>query len=229
MAALEKAAITNTVTRERLSVMFNPEEYTLNQDVNYAQANVPGRSAPITQFISGNMRTLEMELFFDTLETHREGSRRLNRAGQDVRTLTKKVIALMQIDPTTHAPPVLVFTWGSLSFTCVLARARQRFTMFNANGLPVRARLQVTFNEYRNAETEAKEIKRETADYSSFYVVAQDETLSAIAARTYDDATMWRPLARRNGIVNPRVLPVGLRLIVPRLPYRDPETGEVYQ
>lgn len=226
---LEKAVITNTVTNEKIPVMFNPEEYTLNKDVNYAQTAVPGLSAPIIQFVHGNMQTLEMELFLDTYEEHTRGSEVINQPGDDVRALTRKITDLMNIDPTTHAPPVLVFTWGSLSFTCVLARASQRFTMFNADGTPVRSRLQVTFNEFRNIELEAKEIKRETADYTQVYVVGQGETLSAIAARTYGNPALWRPLAWRNGVVDPRALPVGLRLVVPPLPYRDPETGEVYQ
>ena len=55
--------------------MFNPEEYTVNKDMNYAQTGVPGLSAPIIQFVHGNMGTLEMELFLDTYEEHREGSR----------------------------------------------------------------------------------------------------------------------------------------------------------
>lgn len=48
--------------------MFNPEEYTINKDNNFAAQNVPGLSGPILQFVHGNMRTLEMELFFDTYE-----------------------------------------------------------------------------------------------------------------------------------------------------------------
>jgi hypothetical protein len=229
MASLEKALITNTVTGKELRVMFNPEEYTLNKDINYAQTGVPGLSAPITQFVNGNMQTLEMELFLDTHEAHRNGSRTLNPAGQDVRKQTRKVTDLMKIDPTTHAPPVLLFTWASLSFTCVLTRASQRFTMFAPDGTPVRARLQVTFNEFRNVELEAKELKRETADYSEVYVVGQGETLSAIAGRTYGDPALWRPIAQRNRIADPVHLPVGLRLLVPSLPYIDPETGEVTQ
>jgi hypothetical protein len=226
---LEKATITNTVTGERIQVMFNPEEYTLNKDINYAQTGVPGLSAPIIQFVHGNMRTLEMELFFDTYEEHREGDRVLNRAGEDVRNLTRKITDLMNIDPTTHAPPVLLFTWGSLSFTCVLARAGQRFIMFLPDGTPVRARLQVTFNEFRNVDLEAKEIKRETAHFSKLHMVSQGETLSTIAWQTYGNPALWRPIALRNGIDDPRALPVGMRLIVPQLPFRDPETGEVYQ
>ena len=159
----EKAIITNTVTSERIPVMFNPEEYSVNRDNNFAQTAVPGLSAPILQFVHGNMQTLEMELFVDSYEEHRNGSQVLNHAGDDVRTLTSQITSLLDIDPTTHAPPVLLFTWGSLSFSCVLARANQRFILFLPTGIPVRARMQVTFNEFRNIDLEAKEIKKETA------------------------------------------------------------------
>ena len=226
--ALEKATITNTVTGRRTPVLFNPEEYTISRDVSYAQAAIPGLSAPLLQFVHGNMQTLDMELLLDTYEGHREGSRTLASAGQDVRELTQQIVGLMDIDATTHAPPVLLFTWGSLTFTCVLASATQRFIMFRPDGVPVRARLQVTFNEFRNVELEAKEIKRETADYSKRHTVTQDQTISAIAAEAYGDPAMWRPIAIRNGIDDPRELPIGLRLSVPPLPYRDPESGEVF-
>jgi hypothetical protein len=229
MPSLEKAKITNTVTGESINVMFNPEEYTVNKDINYAQTAVPGLSAPIIQFVHGNMQTLEMELFLDTYEAHREGNRLINQAGADVRALTRQITDLMNIDRTTHAPPVLLFTWASLSFTCVLARASQRFILFLPDGTPVRARLQVTFNEFRNIDLEAKEIKRETADFSKLHVVRQGETLSAIAGRIYGNPALWRPIALYNSIDDPKTLPVGIRLFVPQLPFRDPESGEVYQ
>jgi hypothetical protein len=228
MAQLEKAVITNTVTRQRVQVLFNPEEYTVSKDVNYAQTAVPGLSAPLLQFVNGNLQTLEMELFLDSYELHREGSRVLNQAGEDVRNLAAKITDLMNIDPTTHAPPVLLFTWASLSFTCVLARVSQRFLMFLPDGTPVRMRLQVTFNEFRNADLEAKEVKRETVDYSKRHVVGEGETLSSIAGRIYGDPRLWRAIALRNQLDDPRALATGSALIVPPLPFQDPETGEVY-
>jgi hypothetical protein len=226
---LEKAIVTNTVTGTPIAVMFNPEEYTVNRDINYAQTTIPGLSAPVLQFVSGNMQTLEMELFLDTYEEHRVGTRVQNGAGEDVRRVMRRMTDLMNIDPTTHAPPVLLFTWASLSFTCVLARANQQFTMFMPDGTPVRAKLRVTFNEFRNVDLEAKEIKRETVDFSKFHVVTDSDTISAIAAQTYGNAKLWRPIALRNRIDDPRTLTPGTRLIVPRLPYRDPDTGDVYQ
>lgn len=227
--ALEKARITNDVTGEPVWVMFNPEDYTVNKDNNFAQIAVPGLSAPILQFVNGNMGTLDMELFFDTVEEHREGAKLINAAGDDVRRLTRQITDLMVIDSATHAPPRLLFTWGTLSFCCVLARVNQRFTMFLPDGTPVRATLQVTFNEYTPAAAEAREIKRETADYSKQYEVGQSQTLSGIAAHVYGNPTLWRPIALHNGIDRPRALTPGVLLLIPQLPYRDPATGEVYQ
>jgi len=238
MSSLEKATITNTVTGDRIPVLFNPEEYTFKKAVNYAQAAVPGLRAPILQFGHGDLGTLQMELLVDTYEAHGPKNNRKNQAGEDVRNLTSKITDLMNIDSATHAPPVLLFTWGpsspssaplfpALSFTCVLSEVSQRFTLFLPDGTPVRARLQVTFSEFTNAEIEAKEIKRETADYSHLHVVREGETLSAIAGQVYRDPSMWRPIALYNQVEDPHSLPVGTRLLIPQLPFLDPETGEV--
>lgn len=223
--ALEKALITNTINGQRIPVLFNPEEYTVSRDNNFAQMAIPGRRGPLLQFVNGNMQTLEMELLVDSYEAY---SGR-NQAGDDVRILTRQITDLMNIDPSTHAPPVLLFAWGSLAFTCVLARASQRFIMFLPDGTPVRARLQVSFNEFINAELEAKEIKRETADYSHLHVVHEGETISGIAAAVYQNPTLWRPIAIANNLDDPRTLPIGSQLLIPQLPFRDPVTGEVMQ
>ena len=227
--SLEKAIIINTQSEDPpIPVLFNPEEYTVNRDINYAQTAIPGLSAPITQFVNGNAQTLEMELLVDTYEEHKSGGKVINRAGTDVRNLTKQIVDLMDINPEIHAPPPLIFSWGNFEFTCVLARASQRFIMFRSDGTPVRARLQVTFNQFENVELEAKENKRETADFTKRYLVGQGETLSGVAFRVYGNPALWRPIALLNDIDDPRDLSIGLELAVPQLPFLDPESGEIY-
>lgn len=214
---LEHATITNTVTGDDVPVLFNPEDYTLAKDINYAQAVVPGRRSPVLQFVAGNLQTLDMELLLDTYES-----------GGDVRDLTGRIAALMAIQPATHAPPVLLFTWGSLVLRCVLARLTQRFIMFRPDGVPVRARLEVTFDEYDPVDLEAREVKRETADHAAVHVAGEGETLSSIAAEAYGDPALWRPIAIRNALDDPRELAAGQRLELPPLPFTDPETGRVH-
>jgi nucleoid-associated protein YgaU len=57
--------------------------------------------------------------------------------------------------------------------------------------------------------------------------VAQNETLSSVATLVYDNPALWRPIAIINDIDDPKVLAVGQRLVIPALPFRNPETGEV--
>jgi hypothetical protein len=222
--ALEKAVITNTVTGKKIPVMFNPTEYTVSQDINYAQAAIPGLSQPLLQFVNGNMPTLDMELFLDTNE-----ATQANAARSDVRNLTQQITNLMAIDSTTHAPPILVFTWSSLSFTCVLAKVSQKFVMFLNDGTPVRARLQVSFHGYRTGAAQSKEAKLETADYTKSYIVNQGDTLSKIAGVVYGNPALWRPIGLNNDIDDSIDLTVGQQLLVPALPYQDAKSGKVIQ
>lgn len=229
MATLEKAVITNTVTGDKVAVLFNPTDYTVSQEINYAQAAVPGLSQPLLQFMNGNLPTLDMELFLDTNEATQINGRTVAAAQSDVRVQVQQITNLMAIDSSTHAPPVVVFNWSSLSFTCVLAKVSQKFVMFLGDGTPVRARLQVSFHGYTTASLESMEVKRQTADYSKTYIVGQGDTLSKIAGKVYGNPALWRPIGINNGIVDSTELTVGTQLLVPALPFQDPETGKVVQ
>jgi len=213
---LARAMIQIEHTGETFDVMFNPEEYTLNQDNNFASQNVPGRSGPVLQFVHGNMRTLEMELFFDTTVEAR-----------DVRGETEKVVRLLKIDSDLHAPPVLRVSWASLQFRCVLARAGQKFIKFLEDGRPVRARLTVTFNEYLDADREGKRVNLQTSTFAKVYVVAEGETLDLLAGRLYENPRMWRAIAIENEIDDPQADLTGQAIRIPSLPYINPESGEV--
>ena len=205
---LAKARITIEHNGQAFDVMFNPEEYTLNKDNNFASQTIPGLSSPLLQFVHGNLRTLEMELFFDTTQQR-----------SDVRDATGRVTDLLKIDSDLHAPPVLRVEWASLQFRCVLARVSQKFIKFLEDGRPVRARLNVTFNEFIDEEREAKEVNRQTADFTKFHVVTGGETLASIATLHYQDPQKWRPIAIANGIDDPRAIEAGQSLSVPSLPF----------
>lgn len=213
---LAKATIEIEHTGELLEVMFNPEEYTLNQDNNFASQAIPGLSGPILQFVHGNMRTLDMELFFDTTDQ-----------ASDVRDETQKIVRLLEIDSDLHAPPVLRVAWATLQFRCVLAKAGQQFVKFLEDGRPVRARLTVSFNEFLDADREAQLVNRQTADFTKVHVVAEGETLEGLAGVLYENPQMWRAIALDNRIDDPRADLTGQAIRIPSLPFINPETGEV--
>jgi hypothetical protein len=218
--ALAKLQITVVHTEESFSVQFNPEEYSVNQANTFASQPVPGLSGPLVQFVAGADSTLDMELFFDTWDSGSVVKR-------DVRDEVRKVTDLLKIDRDLHAPPQLDVAWGSLSFRCVLSSAKQQFQMFADDGRPVRARVTVSFTRVIDAAFEAREINRQTADFSKVHVVSDGENLSAIAFTHYEDPRQWRPIAIENGLLDPRELTAGTALRIPALPYLHPDTGEV--
>jgi hypothetical protein len=217
---LEKVQLLVPSTGLKITAMFNPEEYTINKDNNFATQSIPGLSAPLVQFVSGNVRSLEMELFFDTYDTPALPK-------QDVGDHTDAVIGLMAIDSNLHAPPIVTVSWSSLQFVGVLVKASQKFIMFMDDGTPVRARINVTFYEYVDLDQESKEVNRQTADFTKVHVVQDAETLSGIAGKLYDDPGAWRAIANANGIDDPSQISSGDSLLVPSLPYTDPQTWEV--
>lgn len=193
----------NGTVKEEIPVLFNPSEYSMEKSNEFANINIPGLESPLLQFVRGGLETLSMDLFFDSYEENK-----------DVREYTDKITDLLNIDPGLHAPPILRFIWASLHFTCVLARAAKRFTMFRSDGIPVRATLGVTFNEYQTATT-GKEKPLESRDRTKRYVLKQGDSLWQIAAKEYGDPAMWRAIAEANEIDNPRILETGKEIVIP--------------
>jgi hypothetical protein len=204
--ALEKAVITTLDTEETISVLFNPKEYVLEKKTPWTEVPVIGLDSPPVQFTLGQRKRLSMELFFDTSEEK-----------TDVRDYTTHLETLMLVNAQEHRPPLLRFSWGSLSFDCVLEDLVQRFILFMHDGTPLRAVLKVLFKEYRTAATQLSETRRESSDHTKCLILRAGETLSSLAAREYHDPRKWRYIATANHIDDPEHLVVGTTVELPPL------------
>ena len=191
---------------EKIKVLFNPNQYSLDKGNQIAEIAVPGLDAPILQYVRGNSRTLTMELFFDTYEEQ-----------SDVRTYTKKIYNLLSIDREKHVPPICKFVWGDFQFPCVLERVGGKFTLFLPDGTPVRATLSVVFKEFLKVEDLVRVSPTQSADHTKLRTVRWGDSLSSIAAAEYNDPGQWRPIALANRIENPLELDPGRVLVIPAL------------
>ncbi len=204
--AATKALLINTESGVTIPVMFNPPEYQLQHTNQFAEVGIPGLGSSLLQFVRGQAQTLTMELFFDTSD-----------GGGDVRTHTARVLELTSLDAHTHAPPRLLFIWGSLVFPCVLESVSQKLDLFNAAGLPLRATLDVTFKGYDLLETVLARIPLQSSDRTKRRVVKSGETLQGIAAEEYGDPRQWRPIAEASRLDDPLALAPGQVLTIPTL------------
>jgi hypothetical protein len=213
----EKLIIQNLQTKEKHVALFNPERYTLNRGVQIAEIAIPGLDSPVLQFVRGQNEKITMELFFDTTEFGMVDN------VKDVRKETSKIYALTKINGDTHAPPLCSLSWKGRLFSfgwkapsrCIVESVNEEFNLFSSTGVPLRAKLNVTFREYLTIEEQLKETPRHSADRRKLRILGRGKTLSHLAWEEYDDPGEWRPIAEANNLDNPRLVAPGTRLEVP--------------
>jgi hypothetical protein len=205
----------------RIEVQFNPEKYSLTKGVQLAEIDIPGLDSPVLQFVRGHNEKITLELFFDTTDFGMVDN------VVDVRNQTVQIYDLLKIDSESHAPPRCMLSWGdggqlfsfgsSLNPRCVVESVSEEFNLFSPSGVPLRAKLNVTFREYKTIEEQLAEIPKHSPDRTKVRTVQRGETLSYIAWKVYGDPTKWRPIAEANNLANPRLLVPGAQLLIPSL------------
>lgn len=190
-----------------VDVRFNPTEYSIEYSNSFQETAPPGLSNPIIQFVNGNTQVLTMELLFDSYTDKRE----------DVSKATNRFTQLVSIDGDLHAPPRVEFSWGVISFRAVVEKVSQRYTMFLADGTPVRATLTVTFKQYQSISEQLKNPPRNSADKTKRRVFERHDSVWLMAAREYGEARYWRLIAATNRIEDPTDIEPGTVLTLPPL------------
>ncbi len=211
--ALEKATIdvlAGSHANERIPVLFNPFEYTIERANTFKSSAIPGLSGPLLQFIQGEADVLSMELFLDDYTDRNPGVKSVE---QRLVELTR----LLEIDPQLHAPPPVRFVWGKLAFKAIIEKLSRKITLFQPEGTAARASLTVTFKEYKTLPELIHEPPLQSSDKSKRRVIVGLDSLWSLAAREYGDATLWRPIAVRNDLDDPRDVGPGDWVMVPPL------------
>ena len=217
--------------KSKFKVLYNPESYTQSRSVRYAEANGGSTNTPVVQFAGGTMEILEFRLFFDSMSAGTEvGGNLLDQAkfaansllptlGKmvDVRNYTKKVYSLMEIDPDKHVPPLVKLEWSSLQFKGHLISCKQNFVRFNEHGIPLRAWLDCTFQEFVAPLKANLPRPLESPDTTKYRTVHQGDSLWSMSAKEYGQPEQWRAIAHANGLAKPRMLRTGSRLVLPAL------------
>lgn len=210
---------------ERLQVLFNPAEYSLERANAYKSTALPGLGSPLIQFVNGDAQTLSMDLFLDDY-TDPEGPLEdllslTGGAPKSVRERIDAFTALLDIAPELHAPPPVRFVWGPLRFDAVIEKIGRKANLFRPDGTPARATLSVAFREYRPLSRDAPQVRLESTDRTKRRQINAAESIWLIADKEYGDPRHWRVIAEASDVDEPRSLQPGDWLLLPPLEASD--------
>ena len=191
--------------KEEIKVLFNPNEISLTFP--------GGKIVENGLVVNDDSATLSLNLFFDTSLDNQE----------NVQGYTRKIVSLTlpRIGKDKKRPPRCNIVWGTIGdkgsvllADCFLETVTKKLTHFLEDGTPVRATLDCTFKEWKEPIKE-KKIANPIDD--PVRIVKRGETLSSIATEEFGDPSLWRFIAKENGLINPRKLPPGKVLTIPPL------------
>ncbi len=199
---------------KNIEVMFNPESYNISYGASYSEKKIAGLDGPISQYISGESMTLDMTLYFDTYVPPTPFE---EESGTSVAAETKKLSQLLFIDGDLHRPPTVKFHWGTLQFKGIVTSVKENYTMFLADGTPVRAKVDISFKSLLDPDAAKRKSPFESPDRTKVRIIQEKEQLWNYAWAEYGDAGKWREIARANNIMNPLELEAGTKIKLPAL------------
>jgi hypothetical protein len=195
-----------------VSCMFNPYEYSVSKSNSYEEKPKNDADTPQGEFFKSGAQTLKLNLLFDTYESGSDVSQETNKLWKFMMTKTREESSQNE----KIEPPQVAFEWGVFKFVSYITSMTQKFTLFEKDGTPVRANVDVTFTQYTDVNDYPKQNPTSGGGpIERIWRVIAGDRLDTIAAEVYRDATRWRLIAEKNNISNPLALRPGQQLRIP--------------
>jgi hypothetical protein len=124
------------------------------------------------------------------------------------------------LNGTSHQPNFLIVTCGDFLFKGQATSLSVKYSTFykvDDNTIPTRAIVTLKVKESLTTAAQKSEAKVNSPDLTHSVIVREGDSLAAIAQKYYGDPLYYLELAEVNEITNFRVLPAGLRIVVPPL------------
>jgi hypothetical protein len=150
---LQKAGlnvVSGVARTKHLKFSYNPSELSTSKSASWNRpTTASAASATKPQFAGVQPQSVSMEIFFDAYEDL------LGDVSADVMTLfewTRPTAS--SLGKNLPNPPILAFEWGSnkvlAGFQGYLSKVDAKYTMFRADGTPIRATATITLEEVPN-------------------------------------------------------------------------------
>ncbi|MCK8521015.1 hypothetical protein M0D21_05525 [Aquimarina sp. D1M17] len=210
-----------TNEKDKFEVMFNPESVKrsfVNKFTNDA-SNPQNQSN--AKFMYSDSSRVSMSLIFDGTDVDQFGAEIAFRQLRGTRkSVTDRIDDFLKnttkIKGKIHEPRFLILSWGkTLNFSCRLTSLDINYTLFDRNGDPLRAELNVSFMEDHAPEEQVAELGLESPDLTHYRIVKSGDRLPLMCQEIYGSPLYYPLVARANKLKDFRNLTPGQEIYFP--------------
>lgn len=198
---------------DTFEVMFNPESYLLVYKNRFSPVQSPGTSGKEQTYSKSEPAKLYMTVVFDST-----GASGIAKDLKD-KVISDEVDRFLQItariDGEKHRPLKVFVEWGKRIFEGYLEDAKINYTLFDRDGNPLRAELNVCFAADIDDDRRVKQEDLKSSDLTHSKAVSAGDNLPLLSNKIYGDPGYYIHIARINGIDNFRKLEPGTVLSFP--------------
>jgi hypothetical protein len=187
--------------------MFNPEKFSVSNSTQYHYDNSSGSTGSEQRFDKISPRSFSFEFLIDG--TGASGEKRIVEV--DIK-LFKYTVGYVG---DTHRPTYLIINWGTFLVRCVLKSLTVNYTLFDANGIPLRATLSASFEEQIVPALEQLQNFLSSPDVTHVRTASDADRLDNMSYKIYKHSKYYMELARVNQLNQFRKLKVGASIAFP--------------
>lgn len=206
-------------SRKKFEAMINPAGYQHTFKLSYSKNRVLGQPGTETKYDASHPEKIVLkELVLDATGAVASGS---STAGSTPVPIKEQIELLKDVAytyrGTKHEAPIVQLKWGSLLFYGRVESLNFDYTLFKPSGVPLRAKVTLTFIEYQSSEEISKEAAQESPDLTHLLEVKAGDTLPLLCYRIYQDSNYYLEVAKINHLTDFRNLKPGTKLRFPPL------------
>ena len=190
------------------TLQINPDTYTHSHSTSYGKVETSETAGQTTELKVMAPQTITFSFYLDVTGPI-PGVQNL---AYEIKRFKSIVYAY---NGDVHSPNYIKLVWAGPPFLCRLTSLNIEYLLFKPNGMPLRAKLDVSFEEFLSPAAIAAQAKKNSPDMTHVRTVKASDTLPLMCFRIYGDSNYYIQVARFNDLANFRNLAVGSTLQFP--------------
>lgn len=199
---------------DEMDVLINPESYNKKIEIKYSEKQPAGTSGKLPKFSKIEPDKIDFELFFDRTGVINDNPPGETGVDEDINHLKALTV---EYQGNKHRPRFVSLYWGTLQFDGCLETMDISYKLFDAQGLPLRAVVKVSFVGSIEDVKRINQQNDQSPDLSHVRIVKEGDTLPLLCYDIYGDSKYYIEVAKFNQMDNFRSISKGQRIVFPPL------------